>query len=161
MDARTDGERFGKLIDQLYACLNEGRKAPDALRDGFWRVCRDVSYEEVKANAERIMATATRDTRFPPPSALRNSPAHISAPGIQAQQRKVEANAIRTWRELRQRDPVRFEIEFRIAQAETMLAQMSSDDGAASEWMAALIRWRGLRYAERAEQETAVRQVTT
>ena len=159
MDNQTDGKRFRELMDQLHALLKDGFKANDAWADAMWKALRDVSYAEVKANADRIMATATRDTPLPKPSALRNTPAQISSSGFATPaQLKAERESIRNWRELRASDPTQFEIEWRSSRAFTAMAQC--DEGAIEheEWLREYRRWDALRYRSRPEQEAAVKR---
>jgi hypothetical protein len=157
MDAQRDGNPFRELMDQLHAALKEGFKANDALKDAYWKALRDVPFTEVKANVERIIATATRDTPFPRPSSLRNSPAQISSSGLPSPaQLKAERLAIKHWRELKESDPVTFEIEFRAARAFTAMTQCEEGSDEHEEWTRQYQRWGRLRCVPRAEQEAAV-----
>lgn len=156
MDPRTDGDRFNKGIERLYAALKGGAKAPDALRDAMWKALSDVSITEVLANIDRIIATAKPETPFPRPSALRNNPASISsAPSDTAI--RAERMTARNWEDLRRRDPVAHQIEWRLAIAARRL--IDPEDEEHCEWVAEYRRWSSLRYAPRAEQEAAVRKV--
>lgn len=158
MDLQRDGKRFGELMDQLHAALKEGFKANDALRDAYWKALRDVPYSEVSANVERIIATATRDTPFPRPSSLRNSPAKIAATAAPSSASiRAERDSIRNWNDLKKADPVAFQIEWRAARAFTAMAQCEDSSEEHQEWTREYQRWGVLRYSPRAEQEAAVR----
>lgn len=156
MDPRTDGEAFGKLIDQLYATYREGHKAPDALRDAYWKALRDVPLAEVKANVERFITIAKPESTLPRPAALRNNPVSMSAAPTFATERAERATA-RNWEDLRRRDPIAHQIEWRLAVAARRL--IDPDDEEHTEWVAEYRRWSSLRYAPRDEQEAAVRKV--
>lgn len=157
VDNQTDGKRFRELMDQVHALIKDGFKANDAWADAMWKGLRDVSWAEVKANADRYMATATRDTSLPKPSHLRNEPPKILSSGFMSPaQLKAERLAIQHWRELKHTDPVAFEIEFRAARAFTAMAQCEDGSDEHQEWTRQYQRWGRLRYSPRAEQEAAV-----
>ena len=159
MDHLRDAKPFAELMEQLCATLRDGYKCTEAMRDAYWKALRDVPFSEVKANVERIIATATRDTPFPRPSALRNSPAQISSSGfVSAAQLKAERASIQNWRELRTSDPIRFEVEWRAARAFTELAACDEDSIEFAEWQKAYRLWEGLRRVPRPEQEAAVKR---
>lgn len=160
MDARTDGERFGKLVDQLYALYHDGFKAPDAIRDAHWKVNSDLPWSEVKASYDRAITTAAPDKRMPMPGMLRTSPRQGVASGPPSPaQLKAERDSIRRWRALKMSDPVAFEIEWRGSRAFTSMAQCEEGSEEHAEWLREYQRWGRLRYAPRDEQEAAVRSV--
>ena len=158
VDNQRDGKRFDELMDQLYAVYREGYKCPDALKSGHWQSLKDVPFSEVEANARRLMATATKDAPFPRPASLRNRPAPVTDTAPSAAQEKAARDSIRRWRELKVRDPVTFEIEFRSSRAFTALAQCFEGDPDHDEWLREYRKWDRLRYIPRAEQESAVKQ---
>jgi hypothetical protein len=155
MDTMRDAQPFKELMDQLSETLR-GYKATDAWRDGMWNALKDAPFSEVKANAQRIMATATKETPFPRPASLRNKPPSLPPPPDSGRER-AERESIRRWRELKSEDPVEFEILFRSARAFTELSQCSADDPGYNEWLQEFRRWDSLRYLPRAEQEAHVR----
>lgn len=158
MDNQLDGKRFRELMDQLHALIKDGFAANDAWASAMWKGLRDVSWNEVKANADRYMARATRDTPLPKPSALRNAPPKIISSGLPSlAQLKAERQAVKHWHELKATDPVAFEVEWRAARAFTAMAQCDDGSEEHQEWTREYQRWGRLRYTSRAEQEAAVR----
>jgi hypothetical protein len=158
VDNQVDGTRFRELMDEVHALINDGFKANDAWANAMWKRLRDVSFAEVKANADRYMATATRDTPLPKPSQLRNTPPKILPSGLPSPgQLKAERDSVRRWRELKQIDPIAFEVEWRTARAFTAMAQCEDGSEEHSEWTREYRRWGALRYAPRADQEEACR----
>ena len=158
MDNQVDGKRFRELMDQLHAAFKEGFKANDALSDAYWKALRDVPFTEVKANVERFIATATRDTPFPRPAMLRNAPPKILSSGLPTPaQLKAERDSVRRWRELKKTDPIAFEVEWRAARAFTAMAQCEDGSDEYADWLQQYRRWGDLRYASRTEQEEACR----
>lgn len=157
MDARTDGERFGKLVDQLYGLYHDGYKTPDAVRDAHWKVMCDLPWSEVKASYDRAIATAMPDKRMPMPNMLRVTPKHIEGalPPSPAQER-AHRDSIRRWRALKASDPVTFEVEWRTGRALTAMAQCEEGSEEHCEWLREYQHWGRLRYAPREEQEQAV-----
>jgi hypothetical protein len=156
MDTLRDFPAFRDIVDDLNAVLRDGFKASDATVRGLFDALRDVPIDEIRANAKRIIATATRDTAFPKPRDLRNRPAVIEAPPPSA---AAEVSARRNqlmWRELRARDPIEYEILFRVARTARDLAQLDEADPGYAECAREHHRWNALRYAARAEQETLV-----
>lgn len=156
MDKQADEKRFGALIDRLHAVTSGGFNANEATKAGMWTALKDVDYNEIKTNAERIMAGATRETRFPPPSALRNRPPPFHAPVSSPMSERAQRQSTRNWEELKHRDPISYEIEWRAARAFTAMAQCLDGSDEHREWTREYQRWGRLRYAPRAEQETWV-----
>jgi hypothetical protein len=158
VDNQVDGKRFRDLMDQVHALIRDGFKANDAWADAMWKALRDVSFAEVKTNADRYMASATRDTALPKPSHLRNGPPKILSSGLPTPaQLKAERLSVKHWRELKQTDPIGFEIEWRAARAFTAMAQCEDGSDEYADWLQQYRRWGALRYAPRAEQEEACR----
>lgn len=155
MDNQRDFKAFQELVDQLNAALRGGFKATDAMIAAYWTALQDVHLSEVRAHVERIIATATQDTPFPRPRDLRNRAPMIAGPNDargDAAQRMSEEN----WRGLRAQDPVKFEVEYRIAIAARELAQLDARDPGFEVAQAEFQRWMGVRYAPREQQEAFV-----
>lgn len=150
MDRQRDFKSFQNLMDQLCATFHDGRKANNPLVEAYWYALGDVSIEEVAAHVKKIIANATKDTRFPKPRELRTV-APAAAPDAMAERLSEE-----TWNELRERDPIRFEVELRIAQAASKLRPLGPLDPGFDEWSRELAAWLALRYAPREAQEAAV-----
>lgn len=156
MDHLRDAKPFRALMNELSAALRGGFDASDDMAAAYWKALKDMPFAEVKANIERVISTATRETSFPRPAALRNSPAVIASGLPSAVQLKAERESIKHWRELKVADPIAFEIEWHLARAFTELASCTPDSIEHDEWKRDCVRWNQLRYAPRAEQETAV-----
>lgn len=161
MDTMRDAKPFHELMDELCAMLRDGFKSSDAMRNAMWDALKDVPFSEIKANAKRIMATATKDTPFPKPRDLRNRAPVIEGGPYEARRQAADAFAEQTWRELRARDPIAFEVEFRIARAARELAGMSTLDPGFDEWTREYQHWASVRYAPREAQESAVARFTS
>lgn len=160
MDVRRDFPDFRDIMDDLNATVRDGFKASDPTVRAYLDALKDVPIEEIRANAKRFIATATKESRFPLPSALRNRPARIASNAPDPMREKAERESLRTWRELRARDPVEFEVRFRAARAFYELAQNHPEDPGYEEWLREYQRWHALEYAPRAQQEAAVREVS-
>lgn len=159
MDNQRDGNAFRELMDQLSSSLREGFKASDEMKDAYWNALKDVSFAEVRANAQRIIATATPETRLPRPASLRNRPMQGVMVAPSFAQEKAERDSIRRWREFKERDPIGYEIEWRSSRAFTSLAQCDEGDPDHEDWLREYRRWNALRYLPRAEQAAAVRKL--
>lgn len=156
MDTQRDFAGFRDLMDDLSAALRDGFKASDATVRSYFDALKDVSIHEIRAHVKRIIATATKDTPFPRPASLRSRPACIVAGAPDPWNEQREREAIKHWRELRERDPITFEIEFGLARAAYQLIGMGADDPGYDEYERAQAKWQRLRYAPREEQEAAV-----
>ena len=69
-------DSFKGELKQL--CASLGKPYTDALGQAYWRVLRDIPLAEVEANVERILLTASRETKFPKPMELRTTPTRVS-----------------------------------------------------------------------------------
>jgi ribosomal protein L12E/L44/L45/RPP1/RPP2 len=158
MDTQRDFKPFQELMDQLSAALGGADfKASDARVQAYWKALKDCSLAEVRANIERIIATATKETAFPRPSSLRSRPPPMSAAPPDASRERAERESIRRWEELRKNDPVQWEILLRVSRASRRLLELGEDDPGYQEIVQEQQRWSALRYAPRAEQEAALR----
>jgi hypothetical protein len=156
MDTMRDFPGFRALMDQINAVVTgTDFKASDAKVQAHWDALRDCSLADVTVNAKRFMATATKDSRFPPPSALRSVPAQLSAAPDPSRE-KHEREAVRRWEELRKTDPIAWEVLLRAARAARSLVELGEDDPGYDAAVREQYRWDRLRYAPRAEQEAAV-----
>lgn len=112
-------EEFDALKGQLkQLCAALSKTYTDALGQAYWRVLRDVPLAEIEANVERILMTATRETKFPKPMELRTTPTAIA----QACPANAEQLNQEVWREKFRADPVRAEIDLRYHQYQRILA---------------------------------------
>ncbi len=153
MDTIKDSESFRELLDGLSLTLT-GFPAKDELAQAYWSALKDVRYSEVKANVERIVRCATKDTRFPRPAELRDT-----APTLERYSAAFEAAeraSAATWDDLRRRDPIEYQIQLRIAKCARALAATPTDDITYTDWQREYARWNALRYAPRADKERAV-----
>ena len=157
MDTHHDFKPFQDLMDELSAALRDGFKAQDAMVRAYWDALKDVHLCEVRANVKRIIATATKETNFPKPRDLRNRSPIIESQPHNAQADAAARRSAAMWRELRKRDPVEYEILYRISITARELAVMSEDDPGYVDCEREHYRWTSLRYAPRAEQEQRLR----
>lgn len=95
-------DEFSKELRQLCATL---RKAyTDALAAAYWRALRDISLDEFRAHVERLIQSATPETKFPLPSQLRTTPAPVAS-GLDIKLREAEDISIRFLEQQRKEDP--------------------------------------------------------
>ena len=117
-------EEFGGFSSELkQLCASFGRRYTDALAQAYWRVLRDAPLSEIETNVERILLSATRDTKFPAPAELRNeAPSMRRTPAMDAEFTKIEERSARTLDELRERDSDLWRLEVSIARTGRILA---------------------------------------
>lgn len=157
MDTQRDFKPFQELMDQLTAALGNDYKASDARVQAYWKALKDCTLAEVRANIERIITTATKETSFPRPCSLRSRPPPCSARPPDPSRERIERESMRRWEELRAHDPLNWEILLRVSRAARRLLELSEDDPGYQEIAQEQQRWSALRYAPRAEQEAALR----
>lgn len=157
MDKQTDEKAFGALMDQLHAAFREGFNAQDGMKVAYWNVLKDMTFREVKANVERAIALAKPETPLPRPASLRNRPSPVAAAPPSAAQERADRQSARHWDEMKQADPIGFEIEWRACRAFASMAQCEDGSEEHQEWTREYQRWGRLRYLPRNEQEAAVR----
>jgi len=153
MDTIKDSLAFRELLDGLSLTLT-GFPARDELAQAYWSALRDVRFSEVKANVERILRCATKDTRFPRPAELRDC-----APTLERHSAALEAaerTSAASWDELKRRDSVEYQIQLHIAKCARALACTPTDDITYTDWQREYARWNCLRYASRADKQRAV-----
>ena len=114
-------DQFRELLDQLCA-TGDRPPAKDELVKAYWDALKDVRLSEVRANATRVLRTATSSTRFPKPAELRNSAPMEQTPAAAAVQSDAERRSVRNWGELAKRDIQLHNIELGIAQCGRILA---------------------------------------
>jgi hypothetical protein len=133
--------QFRELLDELCATWDRP-PAKDELVRAYWDALKDVRFSEVRANATRILRTATKDTRFPKPAELRNTAPIEKSATAQAAQTEAERRCIRNWGEFAKRDLQLHNIELGIAQCGRILA---ADDMSSPQYAEALRQDRQLR----------------
>lgn len=121
MDTQRDYEPFRNLLDQLCATWDRP-PAKEALVQSYWNALKEVRYAEVKANVERIIRTATRESKWPHPGDLRNELPSTVAPAREAEFHKSEERNIRVWEEQIRQDPELARIELGLARWARILA---------------------------------------
>jgi len=153
MNRARDFKSFQGQLDQLCATYLEGRKASNALLEAYWYALEDVPIEEITANVRRLVAQAAKGAPLPKPRELRSRPAlqDRNLPGIDMN--------LSGWEALKARDPVSFEVEFRLARAARELAGMSAIDPGYDEWTREYQRWAAVRYAPREVQDAALARI--
>ena len=129
-------DAFKAELKQL--CASLGKAYTDPLAQAYWRVLRDVPLSEVEANVERILMTASKDTKFPKPTELRTTPT--------SHQAELPEGALRlnqeAWAEKQRRNPELARAEFLWCQYQHVLA---SEDPSTPQYAMAL---RGARDIE-------------
>lgn len=118
----SDFPAFESELKQLCAAVGPPRFSPP-LAQAYWRVLRDTPLAEIVANVERILSSATRETKFPTPAELRNHVAQAKrTPAMEEQLASAEALNARMWPAFQRIDPELCAIELNIAQAGRILA---------------------------------------
>jgi hypothetical protein len=112
------------------------------MRQAYWKALHDVRLSEVRANVDRLIRAATRDSRFPRPGDLRNEAVSEKSAGAEAAWRDVERRNEQMWREWHARDPELAALEHGISLAARTLAR---DDEGSPQYAEALREDRMLR----------------
>lgn len=155
MDTQADSENFRELLDGM--CLMwYGWPAKDEMAQAYFAALRDVRFSEVKENAQRIMRSMTKATPFPKPVELRNEPVSSTTPAIDAAHRIANERSARHWQDFMRQEPVTAQIEWRIARAARMMANLPEGDTARAEWEREYQRWIVLRYATDTDKTRAL-----
>ena len=95
----------------LQLCASLGKKYTDALGQAYWRALKDVSLDEVQVHVERILLSATSETKFPKPLQLRSTPPKARSSVASPEMLGIERRAAEGLEELRKSDLQRwFEI---------------------------------------------------
>lgn len=100
-------DEFASEIKQL--CSTLGKRFDDALAKAYWRALKDASLDEVQAHVERVLLTATSETKFPKPAQLRSTPPRISQRCADPEFREAEKRSAINLEELRARDLAEWE----------------------------------------------------
>ena len=102
-----DYDQFSKLMQALADGF--GKPLTDGLVKVFWEALKDLYIEQFETSVKNHLRYKKF---FPKPSELR--PAGEKAPEPHDKQfaDAAEAQAVKTWEELRQRDPARYWVEF-------------------------------------------------
>ena len=117
----SDFGAFGEILDQLCATWDRP-PARDELRNAYWSALQDVSLREMRANAERLMRTATGKQPFPKPAELRNESPRESTPAADATLAAAEARCVRGLEELRVQNPFEWRREVVVRKLNRVLA---------------------------------------
>jgi hypothetical protein len=107
------------LLDQLCAAWDRPQ-GQEALGRAYWNALRDVRFEEVQANVQRILRTASGKQSFPKPADLRDE-----APSDQRSDSKFqegERRAIRNLEELRHANPEAWKREVKMWKLDRIIA---------------------------------------
>jgi hypothetical protein len=117
-----DFDDFKSELKQLCAVI--GKTYTDAMGQGYWRVLKDVEFREVKANVDRILKSATKDTKFPRPCDLQDhGPGMPRSAETEGALKQAEERCIRNWDERMRKDPELTAIDLKIARTDLMLAR--------------------------------------
>lgn len=136
----SDTGEFWKLLDQLCAAFNRPKLSEDNEgRMAFWTVLQDVQLAEVRTNVERIIRTASANTRFPKPAQLRNVIPDEAAPSRSASEearlRAADESSGRMWDQRLREDAELATLERNIAIcARVMVRLPSTTEAYADAW---------------------------
>jgi hypothetical protein len=117
----TEYEPFRALLDGLCATWDRP-PAKDEMVSAYWNALKDARYSEVKSNVERIIRSATRDSKWPRPGDLRNDVPSNLLPSREADFKACEHRCARNWDERMQKDPELTGLELAIAKTDRVLA---------------------------------------
>jgi hypothetical protein len=121
MNQLTEYEPFRALLDGLCATWDRP-PAKDEMVSAYWNALKDARYGEVKSNVERLIRTATRDSKWPRPGDLRNEAPSNVLPSREAEFKSCEQKCSRSWDERMHKDPELTGIELAIAKTDRVLA---------------------------------------
>lgn len=117
-------EEFDSFKGELkQLCASLGKPYTDSLGQAYWRVLRDVPLAELEANVERILLSATKDTKFPKPVELRSTPTKIQA-ALPDQATKLNQEV---WREKFAKNATLAQIDLTYHQYQRVIAGSSMD----------------------------------
>ena len=120
-------EEFDSFKGELkQLCASLGKAYTDALGKAYWRVLHDVPLAEIEANVERILLTATKDTKFPRPLDLRTTPTKQAA-ALPDAAAKLNADV---WQEKHRKNRALAEVEMRWCQYQRIIAATHESDPA-------------------------------
>ena len=121
MNWATDYEPFQKLLDGLCATWDRP-PAKDELVAAYWGALKDASYAEIRRNVDRLIKTATRDSKWPRPGDLRDQTPSVPLPAREAEFKAGEERCTRNWDERLRKDPELTRIELAIAKTDRIIA---------------------------------------
>lgn len=121
MNQLSEYEPFRALLDGLCATWDRP-PAKDEMVSAYWTALKDVRYGEVKNNVERLIRTATRESKWPRPGDLRNEIPSNVLPAREAEFKACEERCARNWDERMRVDPELTRIELAVAKTDRMLA---------------------------------------
>jgi hypothetical protein len=87
--------------EMLQLCASLGKKYTDALGQAYWRALKDVSLDEIQAHVERILLSATSETKFPKPMQLRSTAPKSRAVANSPEMLEIDRKAATGLEELR------------------------------------------------------------
>jgi hypothetical protein len=117
----TEYEPFRALLDGLCATWDRP-PAKDEMVLAYWNALKDARYGEVKSNVERLIRTATRESKWPRPGDLRNEPPTNVLPSREAEFKACEQACARNWDDRLRVDPELTRMELAIAKTDRVLA---------------------------------------
>lgn len=121
MNQLTEYEPFRALLDGLCATWDRP-PAKDEMVSAYWNALKDARYGEVKSNVERLIRTATRDSKWPRPGDLRNEVPSNVLPSRETDFKACEQQCARNWDERMRKDPELTGIELAVAKTDRLLA---------------------------------------
>lgn len=121
MNQLTEYEPFRALLDGLCATWDRP-PAKDEMVLAYWNALKDTRYGEVKGNVERLIRTATRDSKWPRPGDLRNEAPSNVTPAREGDFKAAEDRCARNWDERRRADQELSDLELAVAKTDRVLA---------------------------------------
>lgn len=118
----ADFDYFREELKQLCAVL--GKSYTDAIGQGYWRALKHVELAEIKANVDKILRAASKETKFPRPVDLQNNAPTIVPTGSDDKALELAIERCkRNWEERLRLDPEMTRIELAVAKTDLILAQ--------------------------------------
>lgn len=121
MNLMTDYDPFTKLLDGLCATWDRP-PAKEEMLSAWWNALKDAPYAEVKRNVDRLIKTATRNSKWPRPGDLRDQVPSVALPVHEAEFKAMEERCARNWNERLRMDQELTRIELAIARTDRVLA---------------------------------------
>lgn len=116
----TDFDDFKAELKQLCAVL--GKSYTDSLGSGYWRALKEIEFREFKAHVDRVLKSASKETKFPRPCDLQDHPPAVTRSGeADSVFRQAEEACARNWDQRLKADPEFAGVELAIAKTDRIL----------------------------------------
>lgn len=114
MDTQRDYAAFRSILDELCAAWDRP-PAKDELVASYWRVLKDRNLSEIRSNATRLLATASKDTRWPKPGDLIDERTVMTSGAQDAAHAAIIAKNVANWEEMRRENPAEWRARLGLA----------------------------------------------